>query len=97
MACPIHWDELDEVKPDGITIATMPERFAALGDLLAARAAAAPGRLDQLLAWFALDVEAGIPDAPWPPHYPKQLGELPRVAPSRAKRPKKAPRDGTDS
>ena len=30
---------------------------------------------------------AGLPDAPWPPVYPKQPGELSRVAPSRAKKP----------
>ena len=33
MSAPIAWDELDEVEPDGLTIATMPARFARLGDL----------------------------------------------------------------
>ena len=28
---------------------------------------------------------AGLMDAPWPPVYPKQPGEPPRVAPSRAR------------
>ena len=28
----------------------------------------------------------GVPDAPWPPQYPKMPGELPRVAPSRARK-----------
>ena len=32
-------------------------------------------------------VVAGLPDAPWPPVYPKMPGEPPRVAPSRAKKP----------
>jgi hypothetical protein len=30
---------------------------------------------------------AGLGDAPWPPHYKKQAGEAPRVAPSRARAP----------
>ena len=34
-----------------------------------------------------LRLAAGIPDAPWPPQYPKQPGEATRVAPSRARRP----------
>ena len=31
------------------------------------------------------DLEQGLMDAPWPPVYPKQPHEPPRVAPSRAK------------
>jgi hypothetical protein len=30
----------------------------------------------------------GLTDAPWPPVYPKMPGEPPRVAPSRARKPK---------
>ena len=30
---PIRWDEIDDIAPDDFTIATMPARFAALGDL----------------------------------------------------------------
>jgi DNA ligase D len=33
VSAPIRWDELDDVSPRELTIATMPERFAALGDL----------------------------------------------------------------
>jgi hypothetical protein len=29
---------------------------------------------------------AGLMDVPWPPVYPKQPGEPPRVAPSRARK-----------
>ena len=32
------------------------------------------------------DRAQGLLDAPWPPVYPKQPGEPPRVAPSRAKK-----------
>ena len=42
------------------------------------------GRGDKIAA----DQAAGLPDAPWPPVYPKMDGEPPRVAPSRAKKPK---------
>jgi DNA ligase D len=33
VSAPIGWDEVDDVAPDDFTIATMPERFARLGDL----------------------------------------------------------------
>ena len=33
VSTPIAWDELDEVDPRELTIATVPERFARLGDL----------------------------------------------------------------
>ena len=45
-----------------------------------------PQSLDPLLELNERDREAGLPDAPWPPVYPKMPGELPRVAPSRAKK-----------
>jgi hypothetical protein len=40
-----------------------------------------------LLALHERDRENGLHDAPWPPVYPKQPDEPPRVAPSRARRP----------
>src|SRR5881296_248376 len=43
------------------------------------------GSLDSLLALSASQEAAGLGDAPWPPHYRKQRGEPPRVAPSRRK------------
>jgi len=46
-----------------------------------------PQSLEPLLAMNARDRADGLPDAPWPPVYPKQPGEPPRVAPSRAKKP----------
>jgi DNA ligase D len=33
VSTPIGWDELDDVDPRGLTIATVPERFSRLGDL----------------------------------------------------------------
>ena len=43
----------------------------------------AAGSLDGLLELAARDEAAGLPDAPWPPHYDKQSGEAPRVQPSK--------------
>ncbi|MCH9802740.1 ATP-dependent DNA ligase, partial [bacterium] len=43
--------------------------------------------LEPLLAFHERDMAAGMMDAPWPPVYPKQPNEPPRVAPSRAKKP----------
>jgi hypothetical protein len=64
------------------TIGTVPDRFAALGDPWAEMDSAA-GSLDGLLELAARDEAAGLPDAPWPPHYDKQAGEAPRVQPSK--------------
>jgi DNA ligase D-like protein (predicted polymerase) len=36
VSTPIAWDEIDDVEPASLTIATVPERFAQLGDLHAA-------------------------------------------------------------
>lgn len=33
VSAPLRWDEIDEASPDDFTIATMPARFAQLGDL----------------------------------------------------------------
>ena len=45
-----------------------------------------PNSLEPLLEIVARDQAAGLPDAPWPPVYPKQPNEPPRVAPSRARK-----------
>ena len=33
VSTPVRWDEVDDVEPRELTIATVPDRFAALGDL----------------------------------------------------------------
>src|SRR5437764_2273213 len=43
----------------------------------------AAGSIEALLDLAARDEAAGLPDAPWPPHYEKQTGEAPRVQPSK--------------
>ena len=83
MSTPFDWDELDTVLPDELTIATVPERVRAAGDPWAEMS---PQSLEPLLAMHERDTAAGLPDAPWPPVYPKMQGEPPRVAPSRARK-----------
>ena len=65
----------------------MPSRFARIGDRHAAIDQHA-GSLDRLLELSARQKAEGLGDAPWPPHYRKQPGEAPRVAPSRRRTPK---------
>ncbi|HEU0167846.1 MAG TPA: non-homologous end-joining DNA ligase [Chloroflexota bacterium] len=84
VSTPFKWEELDSVVPDAFTIVTVPERLRAAGDPWAAMA---PQSLEPLLALHERDTAAGLPDAPWPPVYPKMPGEPPRVAPSRARKP----------
>jgi DNA ligase D-like protein (predicted polymerase) len=85
-SAPLAWDEVPSCDPAAYTIATMPERFARIGDPWAAMDVAA-GSLDGLLELAARDEAAGLPDAPWPPHYDKQTGEAPRVQPSKRRSP----------
>lgn len=54
VSTPIGWDELDEVDPREFTIATVPDRFARLGDLHAGIDEAV-GSLEQLLEWADRD------------------------------------------
>src|SRR5208337_3372751 len=64
-------------------VLTVPKRFAELGNPHA-EMDSAPGSLEKLLELAAKD-DAGLGDAPWPPHFRKTEGEAPRVASSRAK------------
>jgi DNA ligase D-like protein (predicted polymerase) len=85
VSTPIGWDELATVEPDGLTIATVPARVAERGDPWAGMAER-PQSLEPLLELSRHDLAHGLMDAPWPPVYPKQPNEPPRVAPSRARR-----------
>jgi DNA primase len=82
VSMPLEWDEVADVDPATFTLATAPARFAERGDASAGIDDAA-GSLDGLLALSATQEAAGLADAPWPPHYKKQRGEPPRVAPSK--------------
>ena len=86
VSAPLDWDEVPGCRPEAFTIDTMPARFASLGDVWRGIDAAA-GSLQQLLDQAAADAAAGLPDAPWPPHFNKQAGEAPRVQPSKRRAP----------
>lgn len=83
VSLPITWDEVDEVDPRDATIPTLPDLLADRGDPMATIDDAA-GSIDGLLALHEADREAGLPDLPLPPHYPKFPDEPTRVPPSRA-------------
>lgn len=83
VSTPISWDEVDDVEPDDFRIATMAARLATYGDPWDG---AEPQSLEPLLEMHERDRADGLHDAPWPPVYPKQPDEPPRVAPSRAKK-----------
>jgi DNA ligase D len=88
VSTPFHWDELDEsFHPDQFTIPVVAQRVAEHGDPWAGMYTK-PQSLDPLLALHERDMAGGLMDAPWPPVYPKMPNEPPRVAPSRAKKPK---------
>jgi DNA ligase D-like protein (predicted polymerase) len=82
VSTPLAWAEVPDCQPEAFTIDTVPARFAQLGDPWAGMDDAA-GSLAPLLELAARDEAAGLPDAPWPPHYDKQSGEPPRVQPSK--------------
>jgi bifunctional non-homologous end joining protein LigD len=82
VSAPLRWDEVPGCDPAAFTIDTMPTRYAEIGDPGAGIDDAA-GSLDKLLELAGADAAAGLPDAPWPPHFEKQAGEAPRVQPSK--------------
>lgn len=79
VSAPVAWDELPEIAPEDFTVATMPARFADVGDRHAAIDDVAHS-LEPLLAMYERDEEG---DLPYPPDYPKMPGEPKRVQPSR--------------
>ncbi len=90
VSTPLTWDEVASCDPAAFTIDTVPERYAALGDPWAGMDEAV-GSIAALLELADRDEAAGLPDAPWPPHFVRQAGEAPRVQPSkRRSAPKKA-------
>jgi DNA ligase D-like protein (predicted polymerase) len=84
VSAPLAWDEVNDADPEDFTLATMPKRFAKIGDRHAGIDASA-GSLAGLLELSARQEREGQGDAPWPPHYKKQEGEPPRVQPSKAR------------
>jgi DNA ligase D len=65
VSAPVRWDEVDDVLPGDFTIATMPARFAKLGDLHEGiDEAVFP--IDQLLEWADRDEREGAELPPVP-------------------------------
>ena len=86
VSAPLTWDELaDGIAPEDFTVATMPARFADVGDRHAA-IDDVHHSLQPLLEMWERDEEGGLEDMPYPPDYPKMPGEPKRVQPSRAKK-----------
>ena len=84
VSAPLRWEEVGEVAIEDFPLDTFRHRYSSLGDLTEGIDESG-GTLEGLLEWVARDEEAGIGDAPWPPHYPKMPGEPPRVQPSKRK------------
>jgi DNA ligase D len=79
VSAPVTWDELPEVAPEDFTVATMPARFAEVGD----RHAAIDEQVHDLRPLLDMYERDGAGDMPYPPDYPKMPGEPKRVQPSR--------------
>ena len=83
VSCPIEWHELPDVDPADLTLATVPARYASVGDPTATMDDVAYS-LEPLHDLAARDESEGLGDEAWPPNFPKAKGEPKRVAPSRA-------------
>jgi len=90
VSTPLRWDEVAGCDPAAFTIDTVPARFAEVGDPWADMDSAV-GSIGGLLGLAERDEAAGLPDAPWPPHFVRQDGEEPRVQPSKRRAGRKAP------
>jgi DNA ligase D len=63
VSTPITWSEVGDVSPGDFTIATVPARYAELGDLHAG-IDDTPFAIDPLLEWAARDAGAGVAEPP---------------------------------
>ncbi len=79
VSAPVTWDELQDVAPEDFTVATMPARFAEIGD----RFDTIDDVTHSLQPLLDLYESQGDGDMPYPPDYPKMPGEPKRVQPSR--------------
>ena len=85
VSAPFRWEELDDLETEDFTLATMPARFAELGDVQAGIDDAVCD-LRRLFEWVEREEAEGTGEAPYPPNFPKMPGEPKRVQPSRAKK-----------
>jgi len=84
IASPLDWSEVADADPADFTLATMPARYADIGDRHAAIDDEAFS-LDRLIELSQRQERDGQGDAPWPPQYAKAPGEPTRAPPSRRK------------
>jgi DNA ligase D len=86
VSAPLRWEELQDARPEDFDLATMPERFAAEGDVHA-RMEEHVCRLDAVLELADRhERDHRLGDLPYPPDHPKAPGEPRRVQPSRARK-----------
>lgn len=85
VSTPLTWEEIETTHPDELTIASLPARIEEGGDPWE-EMNANPQSLEPFLEMHERDRASGLLDAPWPPVYPKQPDEPPRVSRSRAKK-----------
>src|SRR2546427_9974189 len=90
VSAPLSWDEVVNAEAADFTLATMPKRFAKLGDRHAGIDRIA-GSLEGLLELSARQERDGLGDPPLPPHYRDQPGEAPPVQPAPARRARARP------
>jgi len=84
VSAPLAWEELADVAPEDFTVATMPTRFAQVGDRHAGIDDHAYS-LQPLLDFYKTDLAGGLGDMPYPPDYPKMPGEPKRVHAARTR------------
>jgi DNA ligase D len=82
VSTPVTWDELPDVETEDFTLATVPKRFAELGDVQAGIDDHV-NDLNVLREWVEREERDGVGEAPYPPNFPKMPGEPSRVQPSR--------------
>jgi DNA ligase D-like protein (predicted polymerase) len=87
VSAPLSWDEVPDAEIHDFPLDTfVAGRYAKAGDLTRGIDEAV-GDLESLLDLARRDAAGGLGDAPWPPHFPKQPDEPPRVQPSRRRGP----------
>ena len=85
VSAPLTWEELDELPARGLHAAHHARALRRRSAIAMPPSTSIPARWTPVLELSARQEAEGQGDAPWPPHYVKQPGEPPRVAPSRKK------------
>ena len=86
VSAPLTWDEVDDAPPGR---ADDRDRARAAGGErrpVGGRSTSGRSRSSRCSSCTSATAPPGLMDAPWPPVYPKQPDEPPRVAPSRARK-----------